>query len=429
MSKKQNYTIEKHIYVEKRSGAYRFQVKVHPLSDSGTFSTEAEGLRWGRKRRIELLDERDGLVKASQPSEAVLQHPAVSILPSSPIAALADVKLSDVFDWFEKNELPRLAGKATEASRLALLRKCFGELTIAQIDDAVLTKWQYDRFSGKYGTGRAPNRTVAMTVQNGKEVLTKHQRYYRTHREVKEARVNGPTVSVYPISSQTVRHELVLFRRAVTKYLKKKKLWADLGALWLVHDLMEWELPGAANARKRRITDEELLAIISHIDDMVLKAAILFAVLTSLRRGEIVSLKWEDVDFKNRVVKLNEPGFVKSKVHKRDVPLLPGAIKVLQDLQPKKHGFIFPILASDLSVAWRNAADAAELYDVRLHDCRREAISRLAQECRLTVNELVLFSGHTDIRTLEKHYLCLDSGVMASRLAELPAAINLVPSL
>lgn len=431
MSKKQYYRLEKHIYVEKRSGAFRFQVKVHPLSDSGTFSTECEGLRWGRKRRIELLDERDGLVNASQPSQAVAQHAPVSIQPSSPIAALAKIKLSDVFDWFEKEELPELAGKATEASRLALLRRCFGELTIVQIDKAVLKKWQNDRLAGKFGTGRAPNRTLAMTAQDDKkEVLTKHQRFYRKHAEVKNPRVDRETeVTIYPVSSQSVRHELVLFRRAVTKYLKSKELWSQLGAWWQTQALMEWDLPKSAEPRKRRVSNDEILAIFGHIDDIVLKAAILFAVQTSLRRGEIVSLKWEDVDFKNRIVRLREPGFKKSKVHDRDVPLLPGAIKILQDLNPKKRGPIFPVLASDLSVEWRKAADAAELYDVRLHDCRREAISRLVETCRLTVHEVVLFSGHTDIRTLEKHYLCLNAGVMASRLAELPAAINMAPSL
>jgi hypothetical protein len=47
----------------------------------------------------------------------------------------------------------------------------------------------------------------------------------------------------------------------------------------------------------------------------------------------------------------------------------------------------------------------------------------------LTVHEVVLFSGHSDVRTLEKHYLRLDPALMASRLAELPSAIDMAPSL
>lgn len=109
--------------------------------------------------------------------------------------------------------------------------------------------------------------------------------------------------------------------------------------------------------------------------------------------------------------------------------MLPGAIKILQDLQPQKHGLIFSVPATDLSHAWRKAADNAEIYDARLHDCRREAISRLVETCRLSLQEVVLFSGHSDTRTLEKHYLRLDPAVMSSRLADLPEAINMAPSL
>ena len=108
---------------------------------------------------------------------------------------------------------------------------------------------------------------------------------------------------------------------------------------------------------------------------------------------------------------------------------MPGAIEILQKLEPQKKGSIFLITAHDSSKTWRSAADKAKIYDVRLHDCRREAISRLSETCRLMIQEIVLFSGHSDIRTLEKHYLHLKSDLMASRLAELPEAKKMAPSL
>lgn len=156
MSKKQNYTLEKHIYVEVRSGAFRFQVKVHPLKDSATFSTEKEGTIWARRRKLEFLEARDGVAKAVYPSAFVhlspVGHPSpvgypspVGIAFANSLASPANIKLSDVFDWFEKDELLKLAGKDTEASRLALLRKCFGERTIGELDKEVLSKWENDR--------------------------------------------------------------------------------------------------------------------------------------------------------------------------------------------------------------------------------------------------------------------------------------------
>ena len=421
MSKKQNGRLEKHIYVEERSGSLRFKVVVPPFQDSATFSTMDEGARWARRRRVELLES-----KASNLASPELLHAvsASSGFPHAPKAPLP-IKLSDVFDSYQKNDLPKLTGKDAEASRLERLRKWFGERTVDQLDETLIDEWKENRLAGKLGSGRDPNRAATMSASDGVKPLTKHQRYTR-----KKAAKEVPSLPIYPVSTQTARHELNLLRRSVTKYFSRENRWPTYGAWWQAHSLMRMQLPGAAEPRNRRVSDNELLAVFNSIKDMTLKSAILFAILTSLRRGEIVSLQWEDVDFQRRVVRLRKPGFLtKTKVHEREVPLLPGAIKLLQALDPKKSGPIFPMPATDLSHGWRNAADKAEIYDARLHDCRREAISRLVETCQLRMHEVVLFSGHSDMRTLAKHYLRLDSGRMAARLAENPDAINMAPSL
>lgn len=423
MSKKQSFTVEKNIYVEDRCGAFRFKVVVHPLNDSATFSSMAEGLVWARRRRVELLENKAGLTKPQVAADAIHPMQGVNLLTAAG-DPLESIKLSDVFDMFESSELSKLAGERSEASRLALLRKCFGQCTLDQLDEDFIDKWKLDRFCGKYGSGRPTNRVVALLDKNG-EPLTKHQRY--------ACRKKGEEVptQLHPVSTQSVRHELSLLRRAITKYLKKdKQRWRLLGASWLGHHLMEMMLPNAADPRKRRISDDELCDIFSHISKREVKAAILFAIQTSLRRSEILALRWEDVNFKKTVVHLQKMGHsTKSKVNTRDVPLLPGAIQILKDLKPRKFGLIFTITPGSFSAAWREAADKAEIFDARLHDCRRESISRLVGECRISISEAKLFSGHRDERTLEKHYLQLDPVALASRLAELPSAINLTPSL
>lgn len=425
MSKKQkSVRFEKHIYIENRSGAFRFKVVVSPLQDSATFSTTEEGASWARRRRVELLEKR--VAGANERILSDVSHLGHVFRGAQfPPKVPSSIKLSDVFDSFESVELPKLSSKTTEASRLARLREWFGGLTTEQLHETLVDKWVADRLSGKLGSGRAPNRADTMSGDRSEDLLTKHQRYTR-----KKAGKKVPEQLIYPVSTQTVRHELKLLRRSVTKYLKKENRWPTYGASWQAHYLMTMELPEPADPRSRRVSDYELVAIFNGIANGGLKAAILFAVLTSLRRSEIISLRWEDVDFARKVVRLRKPGFVKkTKVHERDVPLLPGAIKVLQDLTPKKRGHIFPIDAAGLSHGWRSAADKAEIYDARLHDCRRESISRLVETCRLTVHEVVLFSGHSDIRTLEKHYLRLDPALMASRLGELSDAIDMAPTL
>lgn len=59
MAKKHYRRFEKNIYVEERSGAFRFKVDVSPHRDSATFSTVAEGVSWARRRRLEFLEIRE----------------------------------------------------------------------------------------------------------------------------------------------------------------------------------------------------------------------------------------------------------------------------------------------------------------------------------------------------------------------------------
>jgi integrase len=213
-------------------------------------------------------------------------------------------------------------------------------------------------------------------------------------------------------------------------FLKRDNRWLTYGSWWEMQYVMTMKLPPIGAPRNRRISDDEMTAIFGHVTDRFLRAAMLFAVLTSLRRGEYVSLRWEDVDWKRQVVKLRNPGHIKkSKVLARDVPLLPTAIKVLQDLGPLERGLIFPVSATDVTNAWRAAADAAGLYDVVLHDCRREAISRLVEVYGMSLEQVMLFSGHSESRTLEKHYLRLDPGKLVLKLSSMPDAFKGMPSL
>jgi integrase len=135
------------------------------------------------------------------------------------------------------------------------------------------------------------------------------------------------------------------------------------------------------------------------------KTAVLFALLTTLRCSELVSLRWEDLKLHNRTIVLREPGHLKaSKTREREVPLVPLAIEVLMRIGVKARGKIFPLSASGLSQAWRRAADRAGAHDARLHDCRRESISRLVETCKLGVEQVIIFAGPSDITTLQKHY-------------------------
>jgi integrase len=95
-------------------------------------------------------------------------------------------------------------------------------------------------------------------------------------------------------------------------------------------------------------------------------AAIRLLIFTGCRRGEILSLQWDQVDMQSRRLRLSD-----SKTGAKDVHLAPPAVEVLQGLRPRDKGTHM----QDLKGAWQRIRDRAELPDVRLHDLRHSFAS------------------------------------------------------
>ncbi|QOH35213.1 phage integrase family protein [Burkholderia cepacia] len=149
-----------------------------------------------------------------------------------------------------------------------------------------------------------------------------------------------------------------------------------------------------------------------------------------MRRGEIVALRWENVDLKRRVAHL--PATKNGSA--RDVPLSSRAVAVLQTLKEKRDrrremsedmpvdnsGPVFTIRSDAVTRAFERAVTRAReqyvnecksanrqpdgrfLTDLRFHDLRHEATSRLASI--FPMHELTKITGHKDPRMLLRYY-------------------------
>lgn len=411
--------IEKNIYVDIRCDAYRFTVSVHPLPRvTATFSLMSEGVDWARRTRLELLDQKAGNTKDFLQPVVSEKAGALNVTAQPPQTDPAGILIEDILANYEQNGLALLAGARAEASRLRQLRKWFGTLKLGDLASKTVETWKVRRLSGFLGSGRDPDRAAH------EDGLSKHQKYRRK----KAGKAVAENKSVRPVSTQTVRHELALLRRAIRLYFENNELTYEHGPWLNAQYIMRMDLPASAEARSRRLSDEEVGQILSQMHKKITRSAVAFALLTTLRRGEILSLRWEDVDFAGMTVRLRKPGHIKkTKVHQRRVPLLPGAIEVLKNFGPKERGLIFDISSSGLTQAWRMAADRAGLRDVRLHDCRREAISRLVEKLNFGLEKIVVYSGHSDYATLEKHYVRPDPQRVAAEASAIPAAQTFIP--
>jgi integrase len=140
-----------------------------------------------------------------------------------------------------------------------------------------------------------------------------------------------------------------------------------------------------------------------------LRDTVVFATLTGLRRGEIVNLRWQDVDLKRRVIQIqSNPTFKTKQGQKRVIPLNDTAFYLLQ----AKHGkdtseYIFTlngkkIFDSWLTHAFKQAVKDAKLQDGRLHfhSLRHTFASWLVQD-GVSLYEVQKLLGHSSSSTTE----------------------------
>lgn len=412
MKVKSNGTIERNIYVETRGSALRFTVEVSPLpKDRLTVDVDQyeQGLQWARRRRVELLEEKATAKKSAAPASA----PAI-VASKNP----ADVRISDAIQHFRANKLSKLAGAASDSSRLKGLEGWFGHLTLGELTDELLHKWLQDRASGALGLGRIsyPPGYSKNDIYRSRQALKAGRTKWRDG-----TRIVVPEPIIVPPSAQTIRHEVTLLRRTLFEYFRFTKLKKDYGSWLECHDVMTLEVPEKPEPRDTRVDDKGLQALVRELNNPTLAAFARFAVMTTLRRSEVCSLRWEDLNWEKRIIVLRKPKQLKSKTHTRSVPLLPQAVQILQKLGVQKKGRLFDITPSGISQAMRRAADRAGLHDLRLHDLRREGISRLLELLQASYEDVSLFSGHSDLKTLQEHYARPDPSKVRDRLEQHPA--------
>ena len=89
------------------------------------------------------------------------------------------------------------------------------------------------------------------------------------------------------------------------------------------------------------LTPVEFDRLLESTSDQQLRAIMILAVCTSMRIGEIVNVRWPDIDAANRVVHLkNRPDFVLKGKRQRPVPLNDTCLSLLATLE-KRGEFLF----------------------------------------------------------------------------------------
>lgn len=209
----------------------------------------------------------------------------------------------------------------------------------------------------------------------------------------------------------SVRREMNLIK-AVLDLARKEWKWTD------TNPLADVKRPPNAKSRKRGIQQWEIDAIVKSLgwepgivadcraDEVAI--AFLLGVETAMRNGELLALRWSDVDVPRRVALVRDS----KNGDDREVPLSTTAVKLLACL-PKVNERCFQISAGVRDVVFREARDNAGVPDVHFHDSRSEGISRLSK--KLDILDLARVTGHRDLDSL-MHYYRADVSTLAQKL-------------
>ncbi len=164
--------------------------------------------------------------------------------------------------------------------------------------------------------------------------------------------------------------------------------------------------PKNNQGRLRYLSKEEIPRLLNECKksrNPYLHTIVLLGIQTGMRKGEILSLRWEDVDFENRWVflqttKNNAP---------RTVPISSEIIDILKARRGNGTELVFPSSHDkntpiDIRSAWRFALKRANVNDFVVHDLRHTTASHLAMQ-GYGFGQIAEILGHKSLQMTKRY--------------------------
>lgn len=239
--------------------------------------------------------------------------------------------------------------------------------------------------------------------------------------ECRDELLNGITRRGTPRTPATVYQYLAALSHALTIAVNEWG-WIDDSPMRKV------KKPTASRGRVRFLDDDERTKLLNACQESTspcLYLCVILAIATGMRQGELMRLKWQDVNLKNGYLILHET----KNGERRRVPLAGLAIDLLRNhakvrrldtplLFPAKRN---PQKTTNLNIAFRNALKRAEINDFHWHDLRHCTASYLAMN-GASLAEIAEVLGHKTL-AMVKRYAHLSDGHVSNVVASMNAKI------
>jgi len=329
------------------SGKFYVRVRAGRQYVTGaTFATRAVALEWARQQD-EALDRRGaGLVRAQHVEESV----------------------GELVDAYLAEHVACLKSVDSTAYRVAGLRTAFGDLHYNALTPDAVAAW------------------IARRSQQ--------------------------------VTGETVRREVNVLSSFLSWCVRVRRLPP------LPENPLTVPRPPPGRARDRRLVGDELERLVRALSDHAapaqgepvqgskrtgayrvgtrnpwMRPLVQLAIETAMRQGELLALRWENVDLTAQTAHLEDTKNGES----RTVPLSSRAVAVLEALPRTDDPRVFPITSQAVKLAWKRACKRAGIEGLHFHDLRHEAASRLAERLPNLI-ELAAVTGHKDLRMLKRYY-------------------------
>lgn len=325
------------------------------------YMDEATGKRRDRQRRA------DSYAHAKELAEALAKEFDESAGRSIDAERMTFGELTDYCEkhyykaaqYHDERKVAGVRGLATAKGQIKVLREYFGQKRIRRITYADLRAFRSARLA------------------------TKSERTERN------------------LSIATVNRELSTLRRMFNVAVTEG---------WIIRNPFNSGAPLISTADERRrerilTADEEkaLLLACSERQRAHLRPLVIAALDTGMRKGELLKLRWNQVDLDARVIHIQ--AFHTKTMTARDVPVsqrLHGELQRLWDISPKDTGGLVFGIRDNVRMAFDSARTDAGLSDVRFHDLRHTAATRLVQK-GLSLAEVGRILGHSQPQTTYRY--------------------------
>lgn len=346
------------------------------------------------EKRSDALDERDKLIDDIKKSFGQIQ--TGEKMTFEQLANFCEKHFYQPAVIVEGRKIAGVRSPNTAKANLTILKKFFGKRLIKEITTESLTDYKLWRLRTK--SERKGEPVKISTANRELSALRKMMRVaYGKGWILKDIFFNAKVIE----TSNEIERTRLLSKDEETRLLENCQ-----GERTVTYERKKRGKPNET---------EEITATVS-VDNPHLKAMIILALDSGMRRGEIFKLRWQDIDFENNQIRI--VGTHTKTERERIAPLSNRVKDELENLRKITTGEN-PFPTIDIKRSFATAKRLAKIEDLHFHDLRRTAITRWIQQ-GISLAFAGKFAGHSQLQTTMKHYTATDDDI----LRELNEKIN-----